>query len=153
MPKFVDVLRPEMDGVKQTLLAREGGYVVDLEMLLDGDGEWVDMTCEHEGEQLLMRLYPDPRQVALGSPQIRLLNVQGELLGQDGWPQEPVQMVEALVAFWTDVTNPLQPCGWVQLWRLPRRPVQEEGEKVHGRHRGHLKRGRCQGARAVRSSS
>lgn len=131
MPKFVDELRPGMDGVRQTLLAREGGYAVDLEMIVDGEAEWVDMTCEHEGEQLLVRLFADPSQIVFGAKKVRLLNVQGVLLDQDGRLTEPPREVEALITLWAEATDSLQPCGWIQLWRLPRRPV-KKGKTSNG---------------------
>lgn len=117
MDDFLLCLPEEMENKDFVVLAREGGYAVDIEMVLDGDSNYFDILAQRDQVQILLRVYLTRDQIMLAEKDVELVrfeNLTVVILDYDGL--ETDQILTAFLYINTQVTIPRVAAGKLRLW-------------------------------------
>lgn len=117
MSDFLLHLPEEMENKDWLVLARDGGYGVDIDMVRDGESNWFDILAVRDSNYLLLRVYLTSGQIMLAQVNEKLArfdNLVGVILDYDG--KETDQTFSLFLYINTQVTINRAPAGIVRLW-------------------------------------
>ncbi|HMR72766.1 MAG TPA: hypothetical protein PKD68_02030 [Candidatus Saccharibacteria bacterium] len=117
MNDFLLHLPKEMENKDFIVLARDGGYGIDIDMVRDGETNFFDVLAMRDYKYLLLRVYLTSDQVLLAEENEELArfdNLVAVILDHDG--KETDETLSIFLYIYTQVTTERAPAGIVRLW-------------------------------------
>lgn len=127
MNDFLLHLPKEMENKDFVVLARDGGYGVDIDMIRDGESNFFDILAVRDYQSLLLRVYLTSDQVMLVEENehlTRFNNLVGAILDYDG--KETDETLSIFLYINMQATVHRTPAGIVRLWHEPMEGIWHE---------------------------
>ena len=127
MNDFLLHLPKEMENKDFVVLARDGGYCVDIDMIRDGESNFFDILAVRDYQSLLLRVYLTSDQVMLVEENehlTRFNNLDGVILDYDG--KETDETLSIFLYINMQATVHRTPAGIVRLWHEPMEGIWHE---------------------------
>lgn len=127
MNDFLLHLPKEMENKDFVVLARDGGYGVDIDMIRDGESNFFDILAVRDYQSLLLRVYLTSDQVMLVEENehlTRFNNLDGVILDYDG--KETDETLSIFLYINMQATVHRTPAGIVRLWHEPMEGIWHE---------------------------
>ena len=127
MNDFLLHLPKEMENKDCVVLARDGGYGVDIDMIRDGESNFFDILAVRDYQSLLLRVYLTRDQVVPvmeNEHLVRFDNLVGVILSYDG--KETDETLSIFLYINMQATVHRTPAGIVRLWHEPMEGIWHE---------------------------